>query len=109
MGRLWRENGLSLAMFGLFAVCVVAQSIAGMREYNEDQAAHGQPAVSYGEYLTEGHFVEAVFENWESEFLQMSAYVLLTVSLFARRHRSNRADSRYSCSVGWLGDQALAR
>ena len=84
MGRLWRENGLSLVMFGLFAVCVVAQSITGMREYNEDQAAHGQPAVSYGEYLTEGHFVEAVFENWESEFLQMSAYVLLTVSLFQK-------------------------
>jgi Domain of unknown function (DUF6766) len=27
-----------------------------------------------------GHFVEATFENWESEFLQMGAYVVLTVA-----------------------------
>src|SRR5687768_16306945 len=109
MGRLWRENGLSLVMFGLFAVCVVAQSIAGMREYNEDQAAHGQPAVSYGEYLTEGHFWEATFENWESEFLQMSAYVLLTISLFQKgSSESKTPDSIEAVDVN-LSEPAAAK
>ena len=30
------------------------------------------------------HFGEATFENWESEFLQMGSYVLLTVALRQR-------------------------
>jgi hypothetical protein len=33
-------------------------------------------------YLGTGHFGEATFENWESEFLQMAFYVLLTVFLY---------------------------
>src|SRR5215210_1502606 len=71
-------------MFGLFALSIVGQSIVGEREFNEDQRAHSQPTVGYFGYLRTGHFVEAVFENWESEFLQMSAYVLLTVFLYQK-------------------------
>jgi hypothetical protein len=65
-------------MLGLFCISLAGQSIAGVLEYNQDQRAHGQPTVDFFAYLTTGHFVEAVFENWESEFLQMGAYVLLT-------------------------------
>lgn len=44
----------------------------------------GKPDVGGAEYLRTGHFVEAVFENWESEFLQMGMYVLLTVFLYQK-------------------------
>jgi hypothetical protein len=81
MGRIFRENGLSIAMFGLFFLSLLGQSIAGLFEYNEDQRDHGQPTIGYVRYLATGHFVEAIFENWESEFLQMGMYVLLTVYL----------------------------
>lgn len=37
-----------------------------------------------GGYLSSGAFGEAVFENWESEFLQMALYVLLTAYLFQK-------------------------
>lgn len=37
--------------------------------------------LDFGEYLQSGHFIQATFENWESEFLQMMLYILLTVSL----------------------------
>ena len=84
MTRALRNTGLSLAMFGLFALSIVGQSIVGEREYNEDQRSHGRPTVGYFAYLRTGHFVESVFENWESEFLQMSAYVLLTAFLFQK-------------------------
>lgn len=40
---------------------------------------HDQHGVTLATYLTTGHFVEATFENWESEFLQMAAYIVLTV------------------------------
>ncbi len=71
-------------MFGLFAIFLLFMSFAGERQYNEEQTDHGESTVGYVEYLTTGHFVEAVFENWESEFLQMGAYVLLTVFLRQR-------------------------
>jgi len=79
--RFFRENGLSLAAFGLFLVCLVGQVMTGAREYNNNQREHGQPTVGTAEYLRSGHFLEITFENWESEFLQMAAFVLLTVKL----------------------------
>ena len=84
MRRVLRDNALSLTMFGLFLVFLVAQSFAGYRTSNNDNQEHGQPPESYTEYLASGAFVEATFENWESEFLQMAVYVLLTVFLFQK-------------------------
>jgi hypothetical protein len=81
MKRIWRENSLSIVSLGLFLLFLGAQAVSGYRVFTEDQQQHGDEHVSFGRYLTTGHFVEATFENWESEFLQMGAYVLLTVSL----------------------------
>lgn len=89
--RKWlRYNGLSITMFALFAISLVGQVIAGHRVHNQDQREHGQPAVQLGEYLRSGHFTEAVFENWESEFLQMAAFVLLTAYLYQRGSPESR-------------------
>jgi hypothetical protein len=71
-------------MFGFFALFLFAQSVTGLAVYNDDQREHGEATISYPEYLRTGHFVEATFENWESEYLQMGAYVLFTVFLFQR-------------------------
>ncbi len=84
MRRFLRENGLSLAMFGLFCLFLAAQSVTGLASYNQEQQEHKEPQVGYAEYLGTGHFIEAVFENWESEFLQMGLYVLLTAFLFQK-------------------------
>jgi hypothetical protein len=84
MRRLLRDNSLSSTMFGLFFVFVTAQSIVGLSDYNSTQKEHGRPPVGYGQYLGSGDFVEAVFENWESEFLQMGSYVVLTAFLYQR-------------------------
>jgi hypothetical protein len=71
-------------MLGLFALFLFAQSVTGLNVYNDDQREHGEATISYPEYLRTGHFVEATFENWESEYLQMGAYVVFTVFLFQR-------------------------
>jgi hypothetical protein len=81
MRRLWRHHGLFLTLFGLFAICLFGQSVTGHWDNNADRQAHGYPSLGYGAYLRTGHFLEAVAENWESEFLQMMAYILLTVGL----------------------------
>jgi hypothetical protein len=84
MRRFLRDNGLSLVLFSLFLGTIIGQSITGFQVYNNDQQDHNQPMVGFGTYLISGHFIEAVFENWESEFLQDAAYVMLTVYLFQR-------------------------
>ena len=80
-----RNNGLLLTTFVFgFLVFLCAQTLTGQRAYNADQREHGEAGVDLAEYVTTGHWVEATFENWESEFLQMGAYVLLTVWLRQR-------------------------
>ncbi len=82
--RLLRENGLSIALLALFCCFLVGQILTGQHEYNDEQRKNGKPEVTLSRYLTTGHFVEATTENWESEFLQMGAYVIFTVFLFQR-------------------------
>lgn len=84
MKNILRDNGLSLTLFGCFLLFTAGMSVAGWLEYNETQRQHMQPASGYIAYLVTGHFLEALFENWESEFLQMGAYVSLTAMLFQR-------------------------
>jgi hypothetical protein len=84
MMAILRDNGLSITLAALFAVFLVGQSLVGHRVYNQDEQAHGNPPVSYRDYIRSSHFAEATFENWESEFLQMAAYVFLTVFLYQR-------------------------
>jgi hypothetical protein len=83
--RLWRNNGLSLVVVGAFILIWLAgQTAAGVRTYNDERRQEGEEAVSFGSYLTSAHFGEATSENWESEFLQMAMYVILTVRLRQR-------------------------
>lgn len=58
--------------------------LTGADSYSNDQMAHGQSPVTVAQYLGTGAFVEATFENWESEFLQMAMYVVLTAYLFQK-------------------------
>jgi hypothetical protein len=85
MRRFLRENGLSLVLFFLFFLpFLLAQSLSGHLENNSELQEHGQPSLTYAEYLRDPHFWEATTENWESEFLQMFAYVFLTIFLFQK-------------------------
>ena len=82
--RVWRENGLSIVLVTLFLLFLFGQSVTGMREFNQDQLAHGEQAVTYFQYLGSAHFAEAVAENWESEFLQIFGYVMFTAMLYQK-------------------------
>jgi hypothetical protein len=82
--KLLRENGLSIVTFSLFFLFLIGQSVAGWLAHNQDAGQHGQETLRYLPYLFSGHFLEAVFENWESEFLQMAAFVVLTSFLYQK-------------------------
>ena len=78
------ENGLGLAAFALFLLAFVGQILAGHRFHNEEQRTHAEAPISLGEYLQSGAFIEATAENWESEFLQLALFVVLTAFLYQR-------------------------
>ena len=91
----WQRNALALVCFGIFAVLVFGLVLTGHDSYNADRAEHGQRAVSIVSYLGTGHFWEALFENWESEFLQMAAFVILTVFLIQKGSAESKDPERH--------------
>lgn len=85
MKRFIRNNGLSLVLFCLFFFTFLSgQFFVGRQQYNNEQQQHGQPTATYLEYLEGNHFLEATMENWESEFLQMFFFIVLTVFLYQK-------------------------
>jgi hypothetical protein len=81
MRRFLRDNSLSIACLLAFVISLVGQALAGQRAFNEDQLAHGGETVSLGRYLVSSSFGAAVLENWQSEFLQFTFFILATVWL----------------------------
>ncbi|WP_343680767.1 DUF6766 family protein [Chryseobacterium arthrosphaerae] len=75
------RNSLSLVLITLMLFSLAGQFFTGWTTENKELLENGQPALKINEYLHSGHFIQATFENWESEFLQMMLYVLLTISL----------------------------
>lgn len=86
----FKRNGLSIVALLCMAGALLGQIVAGRSVYNEELVKGGAAPLSMAAYLTSGHFVSATFENWESEFLQMGMYVLLTVSLRQRGSAESR-------------------
>jgi hypothetical protein len=83
-GSWARNSKLGLVCVALFLLFWGAQAVTGWQEDNDDAVTHHEPTISFGEYLTTGHFWEATTENWESEFLQMGSFVLLTIFLIQK-------------------------
>jgi hypothetical protein len=86
-----RENGLSIVLLTIFFVLLSAESVVGWRAYNDDREDHGRPAVGYASFLHSGAFLEATMENWESEFLEMAAFVWLTSCLVQKGSPESRS------------------
>ncbi|MFI6267048.1 DUF6766 family protein [Micromonospora sp. NPDC051006] len=94
MPRWLRDNALAVAMFGAFFVFLVLQSVFGWQTHNEELTEFGAAPIGWPAYLASGHFAEAVFENWESEFLQMGGYVLLTAYLVQRGSAESKPEGQ---------------
>lgn len=75
------RNGLTLVFLGLLLITLGMQAYTGWLEHNEELSERGAAVISFASYLTSNHFLEATFENWESEFLQMFSFVCLTIWL----------------------------
>jgi hypothetical protein len=75
----FRENSLSIVFLALFLAALGGQAIVGHRLYNEEQLAHDGATITLARYVVSSAFGQTVMENWQSEYLQFTLYVLLTV------------------------------
>jgi len=79
-----RDNSLTLALMALFVLSVIGQAWSGWLAEIEEQSRHGEAVPALFDYIAGGQFLSALFENWESEFLQMWAFVMLTAYLIQK-------------------------
>jgi hypothetical protein len=110
--RFLRENGLAV-FFGVILLAALAgQAVAGHNVYNEEQHAHHGEAISFGRYLTSSAFGRAVMENWQSEYLQFTLFILATVWLVQRGSPESKEigeEGRESDREQKLGKHSSAR
>ncbi|CAN7575913.1 hypothetical protein LJR219_004207 [Phenylobacterium sp. LjRoot219] len=90
VGRFLKDNSLTLVLMLLFLMSLAGQWLAGWRVENEELQRHGPAGIGLFAYLHSPGFLSALFENWESEFLQMAAYVVLTATLIQRGSSESR-------------------
>ncbi len=84
MKKIFRYNGLSIVFLFLFLASLCGQSFTGWKQYNQEMQDKGGQQVNFSNYFSTGHFIEATFENWESEYLQMLSFIALTMFLYQK-------------------------
>jgi len=78
------SNSLGLVMGIIFFGSWLAQSIAGVAAYNEQQLSNLQDPVSWSAYLTEPDFWNRTLQNWQSELLAVASMAILSIYLRQR-------------------------
>ena len=84
MRAFLKHNSLSIAFLALFLMALILQAFAGHADFNEDQLRHDNPTMSLGRYVISSEFGVAVLENWQSEYLQFTLFIVATVWLLQR-------------------------
>lgn len=97
------RNGLTIAFIGIALASLVGQALSGWHAEIAELRMHGERLVTLAEFLAGGRFLSALFENWESEFLQMGLFVLLTVWLRLACTRSRGHHPKLIASVPRTG------
>jgi hypothetical protein len=107
-----RSNGLSLVFLLFFVLALAGQAFAGWHDFNNEAAAHDEETISLGRYVVSSSFGQAILENWQSEYLQFTLFILLTVFLIQRGSPESKEPGREggeSDEDQLLGDHAHER
>jgi hypothetical protein len=93
MQRIWRDYGLSITLVAMFVGAWALQTWTGWVQFVAEQASHGERAEAFGDSGYVWHWAQATFENWQSEFLQVFVFVVLTTFLVHKKsHESPDTD-----------------
>jgi hypothetical protein len=78
------SNSLIIVMALVFFGSWFAQSVTGWTDFNESQRFHGEPGLSWLGYVGSATFWEETLQNWQSEFLAVGSFAVLTIFLRQR-------------------------
>ncbi|MGW7067245.1 DUF6766 family protein [Streptomyces sp. NPDC054855] len=78
------SRSLGLVMAALFLLSWLAQSIAGVAAYNEQQLRQLQAPISWTQYLASADFWDRSLQNWQSELLAVASMAIFSVYLRQR-------------------------
>ena len=112
MRRFLFENGLSIFFGVLFVGALVGQSFAGQRVSSSEAAQHGGDPISWWDYVRSPDFGGAVLENWQSEFLQFSLFIVATIWLVQKGSNESKPSEDTGLESNRrqkIGDSAVAR
>ena len=103
MRRLWRDYNLGIILFLLFFVSWIGQTYTGWKEFVAEQQSLQQSASIFGDDGYIWMWLQSTLENWQSEFLQLFAMVLLTAYfIFRGSHESKDSDEEGQAKLDHL-------
>jgi Domain of unknown function (DUF6766) len=100
--RFVRDNGIALFFGVILLGALVGQSFAGLHQFNANAIEHDSSTYTWFRYVTSSEFGGDVFENWQSEFLQFTLYIVATVWLLQR----GSSESKSMDDAGLMSDQS---
>jgi hypothetical protein len=107
--RIARDYSLGIVLGGMFLLAWVAQAVTGWQEFKSEQASHGEPANVFAADGYIWSFLEATFENWQSEFLQLLTFVVLTTYLiYKNSHESRDGQDEMQATIDRIEQQLKA-
>ncbi len=101
MKRFLKDNGLTLFFAAIFLLALTGQALTGHADHNDQLMTDGADPISLVRYITSSDFAVDVAENWQSEYLQFTLYILVTVWLVQR----GSSESKTPDQVGLESDQ----
>ena len=78
MKKLWSHWGAVIIIFALFIGSTLGQWATQWIEFAETSSSHGE-AAELSSFIPQ--FLAATFENWQSEFLQLTIQAILIASV----------------------------
>lgn len=82
MGLLWcrlknfiQNDSMSIALFSMFAMCVVGQALSGWFAFNSELRSAHFPTIPFGAYLRTGNFLDGMLSNWQAAILQLAVLI----------------------------------
>jgi len=107
--ELWRNYSLGIVLAAMFLASWIAQAIAGWVEFTSEQTTHGEPSSVFGADGYVWLFLQSTLENWQSEFLQLLTFVVLTTYLiYKNSHESRDSTDEMHESIKRIEEQVQA-
>lgn len=104
--KLWQNYNLSIVLAELFLVSWVLQTWAGWVKFAANQEEHQQVAEVFGRSGYVFEWLAATMENWQSEFLQLLTFVVLTATFIHRgSHESRDSDDEMKAAIRRIEDR----